>query len=354
MKLNKRHYAIFICGVSLLAKPVWAFWPVFDFTEIIPVNSEVTTTLDSLRQAKSQMKQLNEGLSAIGPSVKTIASYGQDFSTINDDIKKSSGHSADTVNNNLNNNKNAVDGIASVLNNSQNTHNGLTDQFVNQTESILNNNGHKQSQIQTKNNIKLAFLENISIEEEEEEEEVTSTNTLKDDILSSFDSFKEENDQIHIQTNDVLDLAINNLNSSAEINQKTFEKLKNTLAQTNKLSLKNKNDLQKEIEILAKREQQLSEWGIDIVESAKESYNRQYKEKIEDGLNNYKKIIIAYLNGNAERAEITAAGNTLKMNAASINAAPDVSVIKKYQQETVIVQNEINRLKTEIEKVAEN
>ncbi|MBO5038181.1 MAG: hypothetical protein J6C85_01815 [Alphaproteobacteria bacterium] len=354
MKLNKRHYAIVICGVSLLAKPALALWPVFDFTEIIPVNSEISTVLDGLRQAKSQKDQLNQGLAAIGSSAKTIASYGQDFSTINNGIKESSGQSANTVNNNLNNNKNAVGEVSGTLGNTQNSHQGLTGQFVDQTENILNNRGYSHSQLQLHSEIKLAFLENISIEEEEEEEEVTSTDSLKDDILLSFDSFKEENDQIRIETNDMLDLTINNLNSSAKINQKAFEDLKNALAQTDKLSPQNKNDLQEEIETLAKKEQKLSEWGIDIVESAKESYNRQYKEKIEDGLNNYKKVIIAYLNGNAERADITAVGNEFKINAASINAAPDVGVIKKYQQETVMVQNELSKLKEEIEKIAEN
>lgn len=351
MKLNKRHYIIFICCISLWAKPAWSLWPVFDFQEISPITSNIRTGLDSLNQAKSQMKELGNTLGSIGNTILTIAAYGQDLSKLNKAITGEVSSLTDTISNNLGNNQNIVAEIPGMLGNTQGLHQGLVGQFVDQTTSILKNKGRKLSQIQTKSEIKLALLENISIEEEEEEEEVSSTDTFKDEILTSFDSIKEENAQIFIQTNDVLDLAISNLNATAEINQKAFNNLKSALVQTDKLTEQHKNDLQKEVDALAKKEQTLSEWGIDIVESAKKNYNRQYKEKIEDGLNNYKKVIIAYLNGNVDRADVINVGNEFKLSAASINASPDISVIKKYQQETVIVQNETDKLKANIEKL---
>lgn len=354
MKLSKQHYAIFICSISLLAKPAWAFWPVFDFSEIIPIGSEVKTGLEALEQAKSQMEKLDEGLKGIGSTINTVAAFSQDLSKIYDDIQEKTSHSTGTVNDNLDNNKDILDDVTDVLDGTEDTHGDLVGQFVDQTENVLKNNGQKQSQLQTPKEIKLAFLEDIDIEEEEEEEEVSSTDTFKDDILASFDSIKEENAQIYVQTNDQLDLAISRLNSLAETNQKAFAELKQSLEKTNKLSQQNKNSLKKQIDELAKKEQELSEWGIDIVESAKQSYNRQYKEKIEDGLNNYKKVILAYLNGNVDKSDVINIGQELKLNVASINAAPDKSVVKKYRQETVIVQNETNKLKKDIEKMLEN
>ena len=219
MKLNKRHYAIFICCISLWAKPAWSLWPVFDFQEISPIISNIRTGLDSLNQAKSQMKELNNTLGSIGNTILTIAAYGQDLSKLNEAITGEVSSLTNTISNNLGSNKNIVDRLPGILGNTQGTHQGLIGQFVDQTESILKNKGRRQSQIQTKSEIKLAWLEeNISIEEEEEEEEVSSTDTFKDEILTSFDSIKEENTQIFIQTNDVLDLAISNLNATAEIN----------------------------------------------------------------------------------------------------------------------------------------
>ena len=54
----KRHTAIILCCASfLINKPAYAFWPVLDFGEIIPIVSNVTTSLDSLSQTKSQLTE---------------------------------------------------------------------------------------------------------------------------------------------------------------------------------------------------------------------------------------------------------------------------------------------------------
>ena len=76
----KRPIAILCCCASLLpVKQAHAFWPVLDFGEIIPIVSNVTTTLDSLSQAKEQLKQLEDAIRAIGESIDTINQFSQDL-----------------------------------------------------------------------------------------------------------------------------------------------------------------------------------------------------------------------------------------------------------------------------------
>ena len=85
----KRHTAIILCCASfLINKPAYAFWPVLDFGEIIPIVSNVTTSLDSLSQTKSQLTELKNSLKAIGDSIDTISQFSQDLRNNLNDIAK--------------------------------------------------------------------------------------------------------------------------------------------------------------------------------------------------------------------------------------------------------------------------
>ena len=133
----KRQIAILCCCFSLfLNKPAYAFWPVFDFGEIIPIVQNVTTTVDSLSAAKEQLAQLEGALKAIGESIDTINQFSQE-------LQKSIGNITSIVND-VQGTMNLVPGVdvdlssvTDTLNEANNIQSGLANDLASQTNSVL-------------------------------------------------------------------------------------------------------------------------------------------------------------------------------------------------------------------------
>ena len=133
----KRQIAILCCCFSLfLNKPAYAFWPVFDFGEIIPIVQNVTTTVDSLSAAKEQLAQLEGALKAIGESIDTINQFSQE-------LQKSIGNITSIVNE-VPGTMNLVPGVdvdlssvTDTLNEANNIQSGLANDLANQTNGVL-------------------------------------------------------------------------------------------------------------------------------------------------------------------------------------------------------------------------
>ena len=133
----KRPIAILCCCASLLpVKQAHAFWPVLDFGEIIPIVSNVTTTLDSLSQAKEQLKQLEDAIRAIGESIDTINQFSQDLRKNIQDMTGIINDIQDTVN--------VIPGvdadfgnITDTLNQANEMQSGFAGSLTSQTNDIL-------------------------------------------------------------------------------------------------------------------------------------------------------------------------------------------------------------------------
>ena len=81
MMKSKSLIAVLFCCALIMGKPAKAFWPVFDFTEIAPVYSQVSTTLESLKNLKSQLMELKDNLSALGNTINGLGAFAKDIST---------------------------------------------------------------------------------------------------------------------------------------------------------------------------------------------------------------------------------------------------------------------------------
>ena len=81
MMKSKSLIAVLFCCALIMGKPAKAFWPVFDFTEIAPVYSQVSTTLESLKNLKRQLIELKDNLSALGNTINGLGAFAKDIST---------------------------------------------------------------------------------------------------------------------------------------------------------------------------------------------------------------------------------------------------------------------------------
>jgi hypothetical protein len=194
---------------------------------------------------------------------------------------------------------------------------------------------------------------NETVIEEEEEEIISEKN---DDIEAVFNNTKEESSQLVIQLNDTFDEALNSMNKGAAISQEKLTELSEALRALTEedIDAKDKASLEKRLGELIEHSQKVSDWGVSIAENAKNKYNREYKDKILDGINNYQKVVQAYKKGNATKDDVTIAGATLKKSVSEVNAIPDKAIMVSYKREVGIVIEEARKLSEDIKKAIEN
>ena len=285
----KRHTAIILCCASfLINKPAYAFWPVLDFGEIIPIVSNVTTSLDSLSQTKSQLTELKNSLKAIGDSIDTISQFSQDLRNNLDDIADIANESAGIVNDNLGTNIDIQNGVTDVIDKVNNVQSGLVNNVVEQTQGALNqadgmadkatsgidtaqktgkdaedllNKAQEKTQ-KPNTDTEKSGSQGISgssapvssqpeaVEEEEEEEEIPDINdmvALREEIKAGFAVARDENKKMAEQLNDVMDASVSALNKTTEESRLALEKLAQAVRDTDRLDKQDKEVLEKKI-----------------------------------------------------------------------------------------------------------
>lgn len=195
---------------------------------------------------------------------------------------------------------------------------------------------------------------NSETEIEEEEEEVVVDNS--DDIEAVFNNTKEESSELVIQLNDTFDEALNSMNKGAALSQSKLTELSEALRTLTEedIDAKDKASLEKRLGELIEHSQKVSDWGVSIAENAKERYNREYKDKILDGINNYQKVVQAYKKGNATKDDVTIAGATLKKTVSGVDVTPDKAIMVSYKREVGQVVEEARKLSEDIKKAIEN
>lgn len=386
MGKSKRHIAIVLCCASfLINKPAYAFWPVLDFGEIIPIVSNVTTSLDSLSQTKSQLTELKNSLKAIGDSIDTISQFSQDLRNNLDDIADIVDEGAGILNDNAGLGSGAQKGLTEAMREAGKAQSNLTENMVNQTqkaldeaesaadkgssgidatqsagadaEDFLNKTQEKQKGATDKTpevSEEPATEAPEAVEEEEEEEEIPDTPdtkdmaALRDEIKTGFAVARDENKKMAEQLNDIMDASISILNKTAGENRVVLDGLAQAIRDTDQLDEQSKEVLLKKIAKLQTRRQQLSDRMIAVAESAKEEYNLEYKNKIADGIDNYEKTVERYFRGDASRQEVVSAGEKLKEDAASLDVAPDKGTLAELNKEAEMLKTEFAALAAEI------
>ncbi len=340
MKMSKNGIAVLCLGALLFANAAYAQWPVFDFTEIVPIGKDVKTGVDTVSDLKEQMAEMDKTLNAIGKEVNTVAVFSQDISA------EKEGGAQEAADNAVSNSSasssasgQAVNNASNATANTVNNQNNIVKDYVSQTQQVagISNNAIKAP----KNNLFSGY------EEEEEEEEIPAgdeteeINQLRNETLA-------EQKQLAIELNDILETQLSELNKIVAGNIAAFEELDNTLQKTSDLSQADKERLHLRINEIAEKQREASDWAMRIVESAKENYNREYNNVIKDGINNYTKVVIAYMKGDASQKDVIDSGNKLKEATAAINVTPDSSVLAELKKTSEGINKEVENLAKDI------
>ena len=356
-----KRIVVSLCFCLLFMKPAKAFWPVFDFTEIIPVYSQVSTGVDQLKNLKEQIKELEETLKSIGKGVNNLSSFAKDISDFVDDVSKAVDNATSVVNENLASNNKIEENMEDLAGDVADANGELANSVTESANDIIlgeNNNGRLAEPRGERLSIKIApqtdIEEGILIEEEEEEEVSKEEERAQIEKINETINFAlEEGKAISIQFNDVLDVSINTIHQNIEKNNAIMDNMVSVIYKAENLTEEEKESIKKEIELLKQRQENLSINIIGIIEGIKGNYNKMYKDRIEDGYNNYKKVAVSYILGDKTKEDFIKSGTKLKENINAINILPDKQMVTGVKVAINSLQKEIGYLGKKIKKIEE-
>ncbi len=209
---------------------------------------------------------------------------------------------------------------------------------------------NKKENIENMNKRVVKGLFDVDVEEEEEEEEISNEKIITS-LKYYFKSVLEENKKIAGRLNDVLDMHINKLNKSAESADKSLTLLEKGISQSSNFSSKEKEDFANRIIDIKASHRKIYDWNIVLAENTKEKYNKEFKNKILDGISNYEKVAIAYLNGDATRKDVEKIGLKIKQDAKSMTTSTDMKVMKQIKTEALKLKQDLTKLSEDIKKI---
>ncbi len=341
MKKSKQSSAVLCLGVLLSVNAAYAQWPVFDFQEIVPISKDVKTGVDTIKDLKEQIGEMNKTLNAIGKEAKTVASFSQNISANGSGNAKSAAEEVQTASSNS----------AAITSQTAETVSDTTTSTINTQKNIVNDYVDQASQIAgIGNNSQNMLNKNVSNKEifsYEEEEEISIAGNIEE-LSRIQNEVQAEQKQLAVELNDILETQLTMLNKASAENIAAFEELDKILQNLPQLSPSDKNRLHSRIEEISQKQRENTDWAVRIVESAKENYNREYNKVIKDGINNYTKIVIAYTKGDDSKENVIAAGNKLKEETAAINVTPASSVLTELQNAVVEINKDVENLVSEI------
>lgn len=347
MKKSKQSSAVLCLGVLLSVNAAYAQWPVFDFQEIVPISKDVKTGVDTIKDLKEQIGEMNKTLNAIGKEAKTVASFSQNISANGSGNAKSAAEEVQTASSNSADiTSQTAETVSDTTTSTINTQKNIVNDYVDQASQIAGIGNNSQNML----NKNVSNKEIFSYEEEEEEEEISIAGNIEE-LSRIQNEVQAEQKQLAVELNDILETQLTMLNKASAENIAAFEELDKILQNLPQLSPSDKNRLHSRIEEISQKQRENTDWAVRIVESAKENYNREYNKVIKDGINNYTKIVIAYTKGDDSKENVIAAGNKLKEETAAIYVTPASSVLTELQNAVVEINKDVENLVSEIDNI---
>lgn len=342
MSSIKQNIAVVCCGLSLsLAPEISQAIPVTDLIEdFVPIPTEMIQAGMSLANAKNQLSQLQEGLSAMGGDAVKAFDMGENLRAEDDEGEELADNVSKTVKYAFDTNikaQNALDEASSAVDNAQQN---IADSLVQKIEADM-----KLASNSATHNIYIAQNEIIlSLEEEEEESVDSSIEQNKFEAL--FNNMKEKSKQLNIELNDTFDNTLSIMNQTADMNHKSLVALEKFLKTAKEADAGKLAALRVRVNDLMQREQAISDRNVQAIENNRNQYNKDYQENIADGINNYRKIVQAYISGDISKDEVLNAGAELKQAVANSKAAKNVS--DSYKNDIAAIQEETFALTKEV------
>lgn len=189
------------------------------------------------------------------------------------------------------------------------------------------------------------------VEEEEEEEEISEEASLGQDLKEALQSAHQKSEKIYIQFNDMLDMNINTLNTNAAENDKVFEQLINGIYSAKKIPENAKEEFRIRLDGLKKTYRKIADRNIILVETIKSNYAKEYKEKVEDNIKNYDRLIDMYIRGDASKEDVLKAGEKIKKEVEAFNLQIDKEAKKEIENDMKNAKKELEDLVKDIKNV---
>lgn len=314
MKLCIRQIA-FLLAACFLCNQANALFKA-DLPQITSILKQGSTTVNKLNEAKESLSKLEETKKSIGSNLN---SYTKNFSkdqTIDEESTKEAANNTKTqVKGHLEGIMVAQNSINEALQTAQKQQQNLAAIIVETAEATIADNHENPSQI-------------------------------KEDLATDFDNIKEVGVQLATVVNDIFDVALKSLNQNAKNSHETLLALHKKIG-----SDKNLNQASKEAlfaKNLTTKEQETSDDGIYIIETAQTQYNKEYKENFSDELNNYQRVITAYAEGHADKNTVIKAGEQFKLAVLNITMGLNKAVTDGYKHQAQTFQNELETITNNI------
>ncbi len=348
MKKSKRSAAVLLCGISLLIKPAYAFWPVFDFTEIVPVFQELKTAKDTIDNAQNSLTQLNETKKAIG-GIGSVASFSPQLDTFEtEDMFAFSGKASQTHEETVQIASAAPQIIAEAFSSVTAAQAESIRDFVENIEGKIFKKTSPQAFMISSNDIlPPSFIE----EEEEEEVSDKAVKTRQDELAVELNAVMTENKQLAVELNDILESLLTSLNQAAAANKVSLAELDGAVKNTNVIKDEDKDRLKMQIEALGLKQQSVTDRAAALIEDIQNSYNEEYSRIIKDGTGNYIKTAVAYLKGDEEKKAVETAGEKLKKEAALLNVVVGSDSLTEIEAASQDILAETEKLKTQMQEM---
>ncbi len=345
MRKSKQYRAILsLCAYLFAFDAVALGIPTFDIIEDVPmVFKDLKTDIDTLKDLKKQIDEMKKTLNAIGSEIGSIAGFLQGFvQDLNDMV--------DTFNNVISVGENltntigqATSSVSNAIQNTVNNQQGITGDYVNQTQQTIGIGNHPSGNSKDRPGSRSVLIE------EEEEEEIDISEQEKEIFLLQKETADEQK-QLAIELNDILDNQLTMLNEAVAKNTASLLKLQTSIETAEEITKQDKEKIKEEISEILEKYKDVGNWAANIIEQAKENYNKEYNAKIKDGINNYTKIVIEYIKGDSSQDAVIIAGEKLKNDVNAINVTPDSSVLKEVNATVASLQKDTENL---IKKITE-
>ena len=358
MMKHKHLFFVSLFSLMLISNQTKAFWPVFDMGEIVPSIKGVVESGKQLKTVQQSLADLKKSLETLKASVASLASFAailgfdpsaiDEFMTsINDKISENldfdiniqeqiDNKISEITQGQLDGIESAIDEIENVAADVENLNNDveqMADKINKDIELKVEDprdlnapeviDIKEPTELKTPKNLiieeapfKLKFVDEEVVEEEEEEEIDDSEQLSK--VKQIITLTKSEIEKSHIMLNDYLDIAINKLSENHKITSNQIDEIQKRVNGSADIADDKKTQLSEELEIIKEDNNQLYSKMIASAESKKYSYNREYKSKIEEGFNNYEKIVEAYIYGDISKDRFLNGGKEFKKKANSV------------------------------------
>ncbi len=242
MMKSKSLIAVLFCCALFVCKPVKAFWPIFDLTEIAPVFSQVSTVTESLKNLKEQLTEQINTLRALGSSIEGLGAFAKDIS---EKVSKA----ASTI-------KNAVNDVKDKINDVKN----IGKDVLNAVDDVQN--AYKEAVVTAKNSTN--FIAGVSSDRKdstERDKPSVSTDNIKKE-LPKVDEIKDVkiNDDKQVLTPIKLDDKVLKLERKDDAVIKLEEpviKLEKTVIKVEEPVIKKETPVLKKEELIIPKEQLL-------------------------------------------------------------------------------------------------